>query len=178
MLACLLACLLAWSGKKTICGGSGGSPACDAAAFSFVLPPSFSCLFGPVSRFLAAPQALFFVSPPVHRRAQNTLFRYPRQLEKALGTGNKPPGRTKKNCKYKSPRRHFFPSPFFPHPPLLSPLTTGDLRKAHIFLSVFLFVVPLRLAPMQTETSAAGSSCVWWAVANSRTSKHTEERTH
>ena len=81
MLACLLACLLAWSGKKTICGGSGGSPACDAAAFSFVLPPSFSCLFGPVSRFLAAPQALLFVSPPVRRRAQKTLFRYPRQLK-------------------------------------------------------------------------------------------------
>ena len=144
------------SGKKTICGGSGESPACSAAAFSFVLPPSFSCLFGPVSRFLAAPQALFFVSPPVHRRAQKTLFRYPRQLEKALGTGSKPTGRTKKNSKHKSPRRPFFPSPFFPHPPLLSPLTTGDLRKAHIFLSVFLSVAPLRLAPMHTENFSSG----------------------
>ena len=78
LFACLLACL---EREKNDLWGVGGSPACDAAAFSFVLPPSFSCLFGPVSRFLAAPQALLFVSPPVRHRAQKTLFRDPRQLE-------------------------------------------------------------------------------------------------
>ena len=56
----------------------------------------------------------FCFSPAVHRRAQFCLFRYPRQLEKALGTGSKQAPRT--NSKHKIPRRHFFPSPFFPHP--------------------------------------------------------------
>ena len=143
----MLACLLAASKqtkhrpvrrgaereKKRFLGRRGGPPACNAAAFSFVLPrPSRACL-APVSRFLAAPQALFFSSPAVRRRAQQNLFRYPRQLEKALGTGSKQAPRTNtKNSKHKIPRRHFFPSPFFPHPLCPCPLPPETYIRCQI----------------------------------------------
>ena len=144
----MLACLLAASKQtkhrpvrrgaerenKRFWGRRGGPPACNAVAFSFVLPPFLLVPVWPLSlAFWRLLRPFFFSSPAVRRRAQQNLFRYPRQLEKALGTGSKQAPRTNtKNSKHKIPRRHFFPSPFFPHPLCPCPLPPETYIRCQI----------------------------------------------
>ena len=86
--------------------------------------PSRACL-APVSRFLVAPQALFFFLP---RGAPQSSTKFVSLQSLRHGQQASPQDEHKKQ-QTQDPQASLFSLAFFSSPPLLSPLTTGDLRS-------------------------------------------------
>ena len=91
--------------------------------------PSRACL-APVSRFLAAPQALFFFLPRGAPQSSTKFVSLPPAARKSLRHGQQAsPQDEHKKQQTQDPQASLFSLAFFSSPPLLSPLTTGDLHS-------------------------------------------------